>query len=230
MALNAAKVASNGGNKKQYEAVEPGVYPARVVQIIDFGVQPQRPYQGKEKAPAQEIGLTYELVDEFLKDEDGNDMEDKPRWQSEIIPLYSLDQDRAKSTQRYLALDPDRVHGGDFSQLVGSPCNVTLIHNQSGDKVYVNVAAIAGMRPRDAQKCPELVNDPKVFDLDDPDVEVFRSFPEWIQEKIMGNLNYSGSKLEAALKGEEVVKSKPAKDKKEEVVEEDEVENQDAPW
>lgn len=227
MALNASKVKSHSGNKT-YEVVEPGVYPARLVQIIDFGVQPQRPFQGKEKAPCQEIGLTYELVDEFLKDEDGNDMEDKPRWQSEIIPLYSLNQDRAKSTQRYNAFDPEHKYGGDFTAILGEACNVTLVHNVSGDKTYVNVANVSAMRPRDAQKCPDLVNTPKVFDLDDPDLEVFRSLPEWIQEKIKGNLNYQGSKLEALLSGD-----KPkAKAKKEKVVEEprEEEEQEDAPW
>lgn len=230
MALNANKIPSSSNSVKA-EPVDPGVYPARLVQIIDFGVQAQRPFQGKEKAPAQEIGLTYELVDEFLKDEDGNDMEDKPRWQSEIIPLFSLNQDRAKSTQRYYALDPDCSYGGDFSQLVGTPCNVTLVHNQSGDKTYVNVAGVSAMRPRDADKCPDLVNEPKVFDLDNPNLEVFRGFPEWIQDKIKSNLNYQGSKLEALLKGEKPVaeEKKSKKVKREEPVEEQGNE-EDVPW
>ena len=70
--------APQGNGNKQFAPqanIEPGTYPGRLVQLIDFGLQPQRPYMGKDKPPAQEIGLTYELVDEFMKDDDGNDIE-----------------------------------------------------------------------------------------------------------------------------------------------------------
>ena len=52
MALNLNKP---GGNKNfvAQANIEAGVYPARLVQIIDLGLQPQKAYQGKEKAPAQ---------------------------------------------------------------------------------------------------------------------------------------------------------------------------------
>lgn len=79
MGLNAKK-AAGGSDRVAQEVLEPGVYPARLVQLIDLGVQPQRPFQGKDKPPAQEIMITYEFTDEFLKDEDGNEIEDKPRW------------------------------------------------------------------------------------------------------------------------------------------------------
>lgn len=209
MALKAPK--GNGSNTKSVPQanIDPGVYPARLVQIIDFGLQPQKAYQGKEKPPAHEIGLTYELVDEFMKDENGNDIEDKPRWISETLPFYGLYADKAKSTQRYLAFDPNQEWEGDFSKAIGMPVNVTVVNNKSGDKIYDNVASIAAMRPRDADKCAELKNDPRVFDLDNPDIKVFESFPKWIQEKIQSNLEYSGSKLEKLL-GSPKKDSKPA--------------------
>jgi hypothetical protein len=46
---------------------------------------------------------------------------------------------------------------------------------------------------------PPLVNPPKVFDLDEPDMDVFGSIPEWIQKKIKGNLNFQGSVLQRNL-------------------------------
>ena len=205
MSLNAKKVAGggNGGGKDfvEQQPIEAGVYPARIVQVLDLGLQSQRPYQGKEKPPANEINITYELVDTFMVDKDGNELEDKPRWISEVLPLHNLIADKAKSTQRYKAADPDEVFGGDFSKLVGVPVNVSVVHNQVGDKLYVNVAGIAAMRPKDAAKCPDLVNPPKVFDLDEPDLEIFGSLPQWLQDKIKKNLKYAGSKLQAALDG-----------------------------
>lgn len=195
MALIANK-AGNNGNRVEQSPIEPGVYPGRLVQIIDLGLQAQRPFQGKEKPPAQEIMLTYELVDCFMLDEKGKELEDKPRWVSETLPLFGLFADRAKSTQRYKAMDPNEVHGGDFSQLIGTPINVTIVNNVVADKTYTNVANLGPMRPKDAEKCPQLKNEPKVFDVDNPDMEVFKSLPQWIQDKIKKNLNYSGSKLE----------------------------------
>jgi hypothetical protein len=43
---------------------------------------------------------------------------------------------------------------------------------------------------------PELVNEPRLFDIDDPDMEVFKLLPEWLRKKILSNLNYQGSKLQ----------------------------------
>lgn len=198
MALNSSKIkgGGNGGNRVEQPVIDAGVYPSRIVQMLDLGLQNQRPYQGKDKPPANEVMITYELVDSFMIDEKGNELEDKPRWISETLPLYDITKaDKAKCTQRYNAADPTNAFGGDFSQIVDVPVNVSLVHNQQGEKLYVNVANIAAMRPKDAAKCPALKNPPKVFDLDEPDMEVFNSLPDWVQDKIKKNLNFNGSKL-----------------------------------
>ena len=195
MALIAQK---NGGagNRVEQAPIPAGVYPARLVQLIDLGLQAQRAFQGKEKPPVQEIMLTYELVDTFLLDAEGNEQEDKPRWVSETLPLYGLFADKAKSTQRYKTFDPAEEFGGDFTQVIGQPVNVTIVQNVVGDKTYTNVANIGAMRPKDAEKCPALKNPTKVFDVDNPDMEVFAALPQWIQDKIKSNLNFAGSVLE----------------------------------
>lgn len=211
MALNAKNIPNKSNSDRVPQAsLEPGTYPARVVQILDLGLQPQRPYQGQDKPPANEIMITYELVDVFLVDENGEEVEDKPRWISETLPIHSLEADLAKSTKRYRALDPDEVYEGDFSKLVDTPCSVTIVVNKKGDKVYENVANVSTMRARDAAKCPELKNEVKVFDLSDPDMAVFGKLPKWLQEKITSNLEFKGSPLEAALSGA------PSKEKKDE--------------
>lgn len=202
MALNASTVKNSGGNRVAQPSIEIGNYPARVVQVLDLGLQPQRPFQGKEKAPVNEIMLTYELVDCFMVDEKGVEVEDKPRWISEVFALHSLKADNAKSTKRYKALDPTGRYGGDFAALAGQPITVNIVHgaiNNNTGKPYENVGNIAPMRARDEANCPELKNPPKVFDLDNPSMEVFGSLPQWLQDKIKGNLNFNGSKLQAAL-------------------------------
>jgi hypothetical protein len=240
MGLNASKVKGGNANKVEQPVMEAGTYPARLVQVIDFGLQPQRAFKGDPKPPAHEISTTYEFVDCFMVDEKGNDVEDKPRWVSESFPLRNIMAELATSTKRAKALDPEGIHNGDWPAMLGSPVNVTVVINESKGKVYTNIASTATMRAKDAQKCPELKNDTKFFDLSEPDLEVFNSLPEWIREKIKGNLNYAGSKLEALLNGGPQ-QPKKEEDKKQVDVEQhaakdaggdnqDEDAEQDAPW
>ncbi len=198
MALNAKKI--EGKKFKRQYLEEPGTYPARLVQIISMGLQEQKPYKGQEKDPVQMLYLTYELLDEFMKDEEtGEDLEDKPRWISESFPLYNLESDLATSTKRYYALDPECKYDGDWSELAGTPVMLTITLNKREDRIYENISGVSTMRGKEAAKAEELKNPPKVFDVDEPDMEVFFSLPQWLQDKIKENLEYEGSALSKAV-------------------------------
>lgn len=227
MTLN-AKDAPGGGNRPP--ALEAGTYPGRLVGLITLGLQPQRPYMGAEKPPAQEIMLTYEFSDEFLLDEDGEEIKDKPRWLSETLPFYNLSSEKAKITKRYLALDPNLEHDGDWSALVSSPCMITLTNTEgkkgkNKGRIYENVAAISAMREKDAAKLPPLVNEPRIFDWENPDMDVWKKLPKWIQDKIKENLEFNGSPLQTVLDGA------PAEDSKSQTeAEGDDTEADEQPW
>lgn len=203
MALNAKTLPKTNSKSKAADPLDAGSYPGRLVQLIDYGMQEQQPYKGQAKPPAHEIGFTYELSDEFMKDDEGNDIEDKPRWVSETFPFNSLDKDLATSTKRYKALDPTDSCDGDFPSLIGAAGMISIIQKPSkdGTKIYNNVAGVASVRAKDEARMPPLVNPPVVFLLDDPDLEVFNNFPEFIQDKIKKNLNYQGSALQKLLGG-----------------------------
>ncbi len=211
MPLNTKKLPSRPKGERP-EALDAGTYPVRLVQIIDLGLQKQRPFKGEEKAPAYEIMLTYEFLDEFMKDkETGEELTDKPRWLSEQIPVHSLESDLAKSTKRYYALDPSAEHNGDWSKLAGFPGMLTIVQNPSKKEegvVYNNIAGLSTMRAKEAAKAPELVNPPKVFEIDNPDLEIFKSLPEWLQDKIKEGLEFDGSPLDDALSGSATQTSK----------------------
>lgn len=199
MSLNVSKI----GNKNEIApTLEPGSYPARLVQVVDLGLQPQPPYQGVDKLPVRMIQLTYELIDEFMMDEEGNPIKDRPRWVSEHMPLLSIKSERAKSTQRYWVLDPTNKYGGDFAKLINTPVYVTIVLNpnkKDPNRPWENVANITPVREKEAKKFPELVNEAVVFDLEEPDFEVFKKLPEWVRNKITSNLEFQGSKLAALL-------------------------------
>ena len=73
MGLNVNNAPKSTGGKEPQPPIEAGSYPARVVQIIDLGVQNQNDWKGKAKPPIHMLRTTYELVDEFCFkwDDDG---------------------------------------------------------------------------------------------------------------------------------------------------------------
>lgn len=231
MTLNANKVQSN---RKEREPMQVGTYPARLVSVIDIGLQPGGTYNGKQKDNIRKIALTYEFLDEYMKDEDGQDMKDKPRWLTEFLPFHNLKATKATSTLRYKALDPTEQFGGDWEKLVGAPCSVTVVHNprRDGQGVYENIGSVAAMRAKDAEKAEPLKNEPLLFDMDNPDIEMWNKIPSFIQDKMKGNLEYAGSALEKLLgKGSAPPKeqAKPAAAKPALKVVKNEPEEDDAP-
>jgi len=201
MSFNANDRTGGGGDFTPQEALDPKTYPARVVQLVLMGLQPSRPFKGVAKEPKEQIYVGYELSHEFMVDEDGNPDPTKPRWIGENFPFYSLEADRATSTLRYNAIDPAGQAGGDWIKLLGAPCQVTLTREPrkdgKGDTNYV--AHVSGAMEVPGYTQPALANPTRIFDIDNPDMEIFAKLPKWLQEKLKGNLNFQGSALQKAL-------------------------------
>lgn len=191
MTLKAANLANP---KKQYAKLEPGTYPCRVLQVVDLGVQIQRPYKEEPKPPCQEILITYEFLDEFMPDDDGNPDPERPRVLSEYWPLHPMGNERARSTQRYQNMDPTNEFGGDWEQLIGKPVLVTLALNPGRGKHvgkwFEKVMAVTPMRKKEEANQPPLVNTPVVFTFDEPNVDEFLRLPDWIQTKVMSSVGF----------------------------------------
>ena len=204
MALNASKVVRKSSSKSASAPIEVGSYIGRLVQVIDTGCQAAQSWDDTtkkfsldpDKAPATELLLTYELGTEFMKNEDGTDNEDKPRWISETVKLYSLTSDKATSTKRYNVFDPSHENDGDWASQVGKPCMIVVGHTGSGKAKVGSVTAAPKGFP-----VPQLKNEVKVFDLSAPDLDVFKSLPDWIQTRITDSLDFSSSPLAAMLSG-----------------------------
>lgn len=224
MSLKDLKNVKSSGSSN-IPTLEPGTYPGRFYQAIELGLQKQHPYKGQEKQPRDEVLLAYEFSDEFLLDEDGNEDTTKPRVLSERVGIVGLDNDRAKLTKRYSALDPDDKQDGNLLALIGTPCMITVVNNENKGKTYNNVGAITPMREKDAKKLPDLVNPPRIFSLDDPDVEEFNSIPEWIQKIIKDAEDFKGSKLDVLLRNSKEDSVEAEEEKEDQTT--DEVESDD---
>lgn len=217
MGLNAGKIAApkgGSGERVQQPELEVSNYLSRLVQLVDIGKHHRKKwvdgvgYQADtSKPPVNFIILTYELTTEFMKDKDGNDVEGKPRWIGEELPLYNIDNDKATSSIRYKAFDPAKADAGDWVKQLGKACTVTVAHSKKGKAKVGNVTP-----PMKGVPVPELANPVKFFDTTDPDLAVFESLPEFIKDKIKNALDYEGSSLQAMLEGG----AKPKQEKAEE--------------
>lgn len=196
MGLNLNEVKQSSGSSAPL--LEAGTYPARVVQIVDLGLQANT--FDPAKPPRQKVRVTYELVSEFLLDDEGNEDETKPRLIGEAFFLSHIGNEKGTSTQRIKAYDPKNETGGDLTRCVGSACMLTIVHQQPKDKTknpYAKVATVTP--PPKGFPIPEAQNPAVVFLLDEPDLEVYNTLIDFVKEDIKGAVNFAETALANAL-------------------------------
>lgn len=185
MTLNTKKM---GGSKVDFGRVEDGTYPARLVQIIDLGVQPQTDWQtGEDKDPAPRAIFTFELPTERIEVKD----EDKPRWYSKE---YTLSMGKNAALPKLIKALSPKGDVDTLPDLLGKDCMISIGTTSGGKAKITGVTkTVVGM------KVPDLENKPSAFDFSEPDVDIYKTFPEWIRNKIKEAVNYPGSELEELL-------------------------------
>lgn len=183
----ALKASVGGGSNP----VDPGVYPARLVQMIDLGHQ-EREWQGEKKTPHR-ILFGFELP--TVTEESGGKTRPRILFQEATASLNE------KATLyawikgwRGRALSEADAEKFDLTKLLDQPCqlNVTV-----SDKNYNNIDAVL---PAPADP-PARVSDLIEFDIDTPDMAVLASFSERLQDKIRGSLDWKEPGGEAVAAG-----------------------------
>ena len=218
MALKISKNKAKGGTSSKAELLPAKGYPARVVGIVDLGLHTKVNYKTKKVEGQQYmVRVTYELLNIFMKDEEGKDLKDKPRWISENIPITTaLGYANAESQPWYqnctivkrvraITGNPQEVLNDIGEQILGKACNVLVVHDSRGERTYANVGDVQ----QDAfamlgQEAPALVNPMFSLDLSEPDLELFNNQPQFIQDKILSNLEFEGSVLSKMLADEDM--------------------------
>lgn len=197
MNMNQLKSSKSSGPR---EVIEAGMHPARIVQIVDVGLQKQRAWQGEEKSPAFELRVTFEFPTQRIE----IDGESRPMWKTKVIKMSS--HEKSTCYKWYNKLDPTGKFGGDWSKLLNAECLALVVHNagkgKHEGKIFDDVADVNP--PLAGMPVPELENPAVLFDLTSPDVELFNSFPEWLQNIIKGNLEFENSKLQRLLDGDPI--------------------------
>ena len=188
MSLNTNNFKSGGGGNQ--EPLPVGGHMARLVQIVDKGVQERDAYQGTAKDPVQQVIFTYELPYQRIEIEG----ESKPRWIS--VSRNAVGGPKAALTKDLAVLNPS---GGpvDLGSLVGTPVIVNIQQKVDASGRPIEGTKISNIsHVPQGMEVPPLENEPRVFDFDNPDHNVWLLLPEWLRSDILSAVNYRGSRVE----------------------------------
>lgn len=142
---------TNVAGDYEREIIPEGPNFARFVEYIETGKHPQKPYQGKEKPPAEIIRLTFELLHpkkSIIEYE--VDGVTKKRGQLITVRVKKSLSDKASFKKIFNAMTYGRADKKHFAQMLGEPFLVNVFHNKSKDAagketVYANLNNAEGV-------------------------------------------------------------------------------------
>ena len=166
-----------GGNR---QICPEGVHVARCYQIIDLGTSEQGGnFPGKKRKIQFLFETPYELA-VF-----NEDVGEQPFY---VRSMYTLSMNEKailrKDVQSWIGKTMDDKEAARFNvfSLLGKPCMVNVVHTTKGENTYANIKAITPLAK--GMTCPDAINPLVAFSASQPDMEVFASLPEFIQDKI----------------------------------------------
>ena len=176
---------SGGGDFKR---VPPGAYIGRCFSLIDLGTQLTSGQYGEKQQHKLRIG--WEL---FGEDEQGNPLTvdvDGKSMPLTISKSYTVSLHEKAGLRRDLAawrgrdFSDEEAKAFDVANLIGAYCMVNVTTSETNGKTYSNVAGLTPLPGALRNAKPAPVHESVVFDLDKPDMKVFATFHEKLQEAI----------------------------------------------
>ena len=176
---------SGGGNFKR---VPSGVHIGRCFSLIDLGTQHTEGQYGVKLQHKLRIG--WEL---FGEDENGGPLTidvDGKQMPMTISKSYTVSLHEKSSLRKDLSawrgkdFSEEEAKAFDVSKLLGAYCMVNVTTSETNGKTYSNVAGLTPIPGALRNAKPEGVHEFVKFDLDAPDLDVFNTFHEKLQEAI----------------------------------------------
>ena len=201
-------IAKDTGGSGNFKRVPPGAFIGRCYSLIDLGTQiTTGQFAGQEK---HKIRLAWEL---FGEDEQGAPLTievDGKEMPLTISKSYTMSLHEKSGLRRDLAawrgkdFSEEEAKAFDVSKLVGAYCMINVTESESAGKIYSNVAGITPIPGALKNHKPAPVHPNAMFDLDEPDMELFDTFYAHLQDIIKSSPEY------AAKMGRPAPKAAPA--------------------
>lgn len=167
--------------KPKAPPVEPGVYIAVCIGVIDLGEQ----YSEMFKTYANKVKIVWELPSETIE----IDGKQEPRQLSKEFSISASKKGKLRgfiSSWNSKAYTDDEFLEVDLFDQIGKPCQINVVLNDTGE--YSNVDNIMPL-PK-GFPAPESSTTPIKWDMDNWDDELFKTLPEWTQEQIKKSTEY----------------------------------------
>jgi hypothetical protein len=181
--------AKDGGGGS-FTPVAPGMHLARCYRIVDLGTQKSE-YQGQVKH-LQKVMIQFEVHGE---DDNGNPLVTAKGEPMSISKNFTLSlAEKAtlrKDLQAWRGRDftADELRGFELKNVLGAWCMLSVAKSVGNNgKEYTNIMSINPV-PMAIKKAglPEAFNNPSMFVIDNPDMELFETFGSSLKEKIQGS-------------------------------------------
>ena len=172
--------------ESSFKPVTPGMHLARCYRVIDLGTQ-QSEYQGQAKHQHKTM-IQWEVHSE---DEDGNPLKTERNEPMSISKTYTVSLGENAALRRDLTawrgreFTKEELRGFELKNILGAWCMLSVVASERNGKTYTNVAAVMPVPPNVKKMgLPEAHNEAQIFMISDPDMELFESFSNFLQEKI----------------------------------------------
>lgn len=181
-------VKSSGGSSS-FKPVPPGMHLARCYRVVDMGTQTTT-WKGQTKQQPK-VMLQFEVHSE---DADGNPLVTEKGEPMSISKNFTASlADKAVLRQelenwRSRAFTPDELNGFQLKNVLGAWAMLSVVKEVGNDgNEYTNISSINPVSSQIKKAgLPEPHNELKIFDLEDPDMEMFETFGNKLKEKIKG--------------------------------------------
>lgn len=183
MALNIKETKKEG-----FKILSAGTHTARLTQIIDLGTQDHE-YMGEAKT-RQRVFFTFEFPNELLPD-------GRPMVQGNEYTLSLADKAILKPIVEGILgkklSDAEKANFDieEFKKLLGTPCMVSIVHNEKDGNTYANIATVSPLMK--GLVAPEQINPSVMYEVSQKEDETFAKLPEFLQKKIRASYEFKQS-------------------------------------
>lgn len=187
--IDMAIIASDIGGT--FKPVPQGAHMARCYRVIDIGTQ-EVEWEGEKKLQ-RKVVIGWEL---FGEDEDGKPLEDEGGMPLTISKRYTVSLGKNAKLRADLeswrgkAFTDQELKGFDIGNLLGVYCMVNVTHNSRDGKTYSNIASISPVPSALRNSKPAGIHPLELFDLTDPNMEIFGRFHDKLKEVIKASYEW----------------------------------------
>ena len=185
------------GSEGKFELCPAGNHLAVLYGVVELGTQDHPWAMEQDKRWYPEVRLIWELTDEAMAD--GRPFSVSESYRVSLHEKSNLFKAIKGVLGREIGVDEEF----NLKSLVGTPCNVTVVHNPERNpkpgqqaKVYANVGSVTVLSKRDAANPPEQINDDLFYEMvRDPSgvlIPPGPDVPEWLRKKIMAAAEFAG--------------------------------------